>query len=97
MREIASFSRTFPEMSVSCIGGFVLQRGDMSAVTLLSFNEAPPEARLTLYIVYPSAGTMSPSFIETGIPRLPRTSFENANRTRRRSYESLCDRRRWGI
>lgn len=67
-REIASFSRTFPEMPVSCIGGFVLQQGDMSVVALLSFNEAPPEARLTLYIVYLSAGTMSPSFMETGIP-----------------------------
>lgn len=61
----------------------------MSAAALLSFNEAPPEARLTLYIVYPSAGTMSPSFIKTGIPRLPRISFENVNQTRCRSYESL--------
>jgi len=67
----------------------VLQRGDMSAVALLSFNEAPPEARLTLYIVYPSAGNMSSSFIETGIPRLPRTSFENANQTRRAGAMSL--------
>lgn len=40
----------------------------MSAVVLLSFNEAPPEARLTSYTVHPSVGTMSPLFIEPGIP-----------------------------
>lgn len=53
-------------MLVSYIGGFVLQRGDISAVALLSFNEAPPEARLTLYTVYSSIGVMSSSFIEPG-------------------------------
>lgn len=46
----------------------------MSIVALLSFNEAPPEARLTPYIVHPSVETMSPLFIELTIPRL---LFEN--------------------
>lgn len=47
----------------------MLPRPDISAIALPSFNEAPPEARLTLYTPRPSAGTMSPSFTMPAIPR----------------------------
>lgn len=61
----------------------------MNAVALLSINEAPPEARLTLYtvhagrpIVYRGLAVFR-GYVVGGCE----TPFENANRSRRGSYE----------
>ena len=63
-------------MPVSCISAVsCYNREDMSAVALLSFNEAPPEARLMPYIVHPSVETISPSFIKSGIPTVAENVF----------------------